>query len=260
MRRRTSRPWKQKIENLSCVFRLNGMCTAPNCFECFTEAVKAYNEPNGFLILITGQATDQSSNVGELTGQATDQSSNVGELAIECYGKQPAEMRRFFLSFCSSLPKPSPQSWFEGMVNPICVSHAYLEWLHECRHGRSLDQDTEAERGGDKEALYRLQRTEADYFSIRNGKASQPTRRKVDHLAILKIGSYFGLGNLTAEELAECLDQVCPCRQRFHSADALKRLRRQIYAKRESKSGAEGAVSLPEPPPQPTDKQDRPQR
>jgi hypothetical protein len=166
-------------------------------------------------------------------------------------------MRRFFLSFCGSLPKPSSQSWFEGMVNPICLSHAYLEWLHECRHGRSLDQDTEAERGGDPEALRRLQRTDADYFRIRNGEASQPTKRKVDHLAILEIVYYFGLGNLTAEELAECLDQVCPCGQ-LHTADVLKRLRRQIYAKRESKLRAEGAVSVLEPPPQPTDKQDRP--
>jgi hypothetical protein len=221
------------------------MCTAPNCFECFTEAVKAYNEPNGFLILITGQATDQS--------------SNVGELAIECYGKQLGKMRRFFLPFYRSLPKPSPQSWVEGMFNPICLSHAYLEWLHECRHGRPLDQDTEAERGGDEEALRRLQRTESDYFRIRNGQASQPTKRNVDHVAILKIGYHFGLGNLTAEELAKCLDQVCPCGQ-FHSADVLKRLRRQIYAKRESKLGAEGPVSALEPPPQPTDKQDRPQR
>ena len=47
------------------------------------------------------------------------------------------------------------------------------------------------------------------------------------HFGIIVQGLDFGLKKLNEEELAECLDEICPC-SRTHSADYLKKLRAQM--------------------------------
>lgn len=49
----------------------------------------------------------------------------------------------------------------------------------------------------------------------------------LDHFQIIGEGLNFGLNKLNEWELAECLDDICPCSQR-HSAQYLKKLRSQI--------------------------------
>jgi hypothetical protein len=48
-----------------------------------------------------------------------------------------------------------------------------------------------------------------------------------DHCEILELGLNLGLNALTAEELADCFEEVCPCGEP-HDADALKKLRARV--------------------------------
>ena len=45
--------------------------------------------------------------------------------------------------------------------------------------------------------------------------------------AIAKRRLNFGLDDLTSDELADCLDEICPCGQK-HSPEYLKKVRTQI--------------------------------
>ena len=45
---------------------------------------------------------------------------------------------------------------------------------------------------------------------------------------ILTQGLDFGLKELTPEELAECLDEICPCGRHKHSSEYLKKLRTRM--------------------------------
>ena len=68
------------------------------------------------------------------------------------------------------------------------------------------------------------------YWRVLNGTClPQDLKLKFsrDHFDIITQGFDFGLAQLTPEELAECLDEICPCEQR-HSPEYLKKLRTRI--------------------------------
>lgn len=48
-----------------------------------------------------------------------------------------------------------------------------------------------------------------------------------EHFDIFTRGFDFGLDKLTSEELADCVDEICPCEQK-HSPDYLKKLRARL--------------------------------
>ena len=80
------------------------------------------------------------------------------------------------------------------------------------------------------EAAHRkLMAVHRDHWRILMGKRFEDLKLKVgmDHFDIITSGLDFGLGKLTEDELADCLDTICPCLQK-HSATYLKKLRTGI--------------------------------
>jgi hypothetical protein len=79
------------------------------------------------------------------------------------------------------------------------------------------------------DAHRRLMAVHRDYWRLLSGVEFKNLKLKfaVEHFAIITQGSDFGLDALTPGELAECLDEICPCHQR-HSPEYLKKLRVRI--------------------------------
>jgi hypothetical protein len=73
-------------------------------------------------------------------------------------------------------------------------------------------------------------RVHEDFYRFRWGKASLDDLKlkfKLTHFQIIVQGLDFGLKELNEWELADCLDEICPCAQK-HSAEYLKKLRTRI--------------------------------
>jgi hypothetical protein len=51
---------------------------------------------------------------------------------------------------------------------------------------------------------------------------------ELDHFGIIMQGFDFGIDKLTPDELAACLDEICPCGKKKHSLEYLKKLRTRI--------------------------------
>jgi hypothetical protein len=51
---------------------------------------------------------------------------------------------------------------------------------------------------------------------------------ELDHFGIIMQGVDFGIDKLTPDELAACLDEICPCGKKKHSLEYLKKLRTRI--------------------------------
>ena len=91
----------------------------------------------------------------------------------------------------------------------------------------------------------RVARSTEDYQQVRFGQGPiAPFKSDLDHMDLLEIGLSLGSMNLTAEELAACFDELCPCGKTHddpsgetHDPDTLKkqlaRLKRDIEAANE---------------------------
>jgi hypothetical protein len=83
---------------------------------------------------------------------------------------------------------------------------------------------------GKKPAAHRrLMAVHRDFWQVQQGHGYQALKLKfsMDHFDLITQGFDFGLQKLTAEELAECLDEICPCDKK-HSPEYLKKLRSAI--------------------------------
>lgn len=77
-------------------------------------------------------------------------------------------------------------------------------------------------------ARNKVQRVRDDFWRAVHARQSvEPFKGNPDHCELLELGLNLGLKALTAEELADCLDEVCPCGE-SHDADALKKLRTRL--------------------------------
>jgi len=86
----------------------------------------------------------------------------------------------------------------------------------------------EKKKEGDLRAHKQLIRAEDEFWRLLNGHGPVPPF-KVDqaHTDLLELGLHLGLKVLSAEELAACFDEVCPCGT-THNADALKKQRARV--------------------------------
>lgn len=86
----------------------------------------------------------------------------------------------------------------------------------------------EKEKEGDLKAHKQLARAEDEFWRLANGHGPVPPF-KVDqaHTDLLELGLHLGLKLLTAEELADCFEEVCSC-GKPHDADALKKQRARV--------------------------------
>lgn len=181
------------------------ICSDRDPASCLQEAFAAYHQPKGYLI-ITMQEPG-------------------GKVRTESYARTPGDAG-LVLPIGSILeinPDDSPYSFFSPAHAAVAVAH----WLHLRRWRRALRADLTKADAADIPAWRRVSRTIEDYLRLRNGRAPSPIKGNADHLALLLIGRLYGIDGLTAEELAECFDEICLC-NRHHSADALKRLRAQL--------------------------------
>ena len=80
----------------------------------------------------------------------------------------------------------------------------------------------------DPDAHRMLMAVHRDYWRLLTGGRFEDLKLKFSsHFGIIVQGLDFGVARLTAEELAECLDEICPCGQK-HSPEYLKKLRSRI--------------------------------
>lgn len=78
-------------------------------------------------------------------------------------------------------------------------------------------------------AHQQLMAVHRDYWRLLSGVQFEDFRLKFgfDHFQIIIQGFDFGLQKLAPADLAECLDEICPCGQK-HSLEYLKKLRTRI--------------------------------
>jgi hypothetical protein len=81
----------------------------------------------------------------------------------------------------------------------------------------------------DPVAHRKLMRVHSDYWRLLSGDELTDLKLKFtsDHFDIMTQGFDFGFEKLTPHELADCLDELCPCGQR-HSPQYYKRVRAAI--------------------------------
>jgi hypothetical protein len=113
---------------------------------------------------------------------------------------------------------PSPQEKLEQV----------LDWFFFKRNRTPRWLAIEKEKEGDLRAHDQLVRAQDEFWRLLNGHGPVPPF-KVDlaHTDLLELGLHLGLKLLSAEELAACFDEVCPC-GKTHNADALKKQRARV--------------------------------
>jgi hypothetical protein len=76
----------------------------------------------------------------------------------------------------------------------------------------------------------KLMSVHRDYWRLQSGGRFTDLKLKFsfEHLDLIASGMDFGLDKLDAYELAECLDQICPCGRAKHSSAYAKKLRTWI--------------------------------
>lgn len=104
------------------------------------------------------------------------------------------------------------------------MDQGFVEFLHWRRFDEPLWIDLRKENAGDMSALKRILRTTEDHERIRFRKGIKPAQGDPEHALLFEVGLDLGLSALTAEELADCFEAICPCGKE-HDADALKKQR-----------------------------------
>jgi hypothetical protein len=102
------------------------------------------------------------------------------------------------------------------------------ERLHWQRHHEVLKLDLQRLEKGDTKAFDRVVTTITDDYRSRfDPKWKATFRFDLDHSALFEMGLGFGLEDLTADDVEECFDKLCPCGKK-HDAEALKKQRQRM--------------------------------
>ena len=100
-------------------------------------------------------------------------------------------------------------------------------WMCWRRFRKPLWKLVQEEWDGSVKAAKNLVRLREDWQQLERGQKLKPFKGHLDHRQILEVGLSLGLEKLTAEELADCFDQICPCGEN-HDADAMKKHRARV--------------------------------
>ena len=113
---------------------------------------------------------------------------------------------------------PSPQEKLEQI----------LDWFFFKRNRTPRWLAVEKEKEGDLKAHKQVVRANDEFWRMINGYGPvAPFKVDQAHTDLLELGLHLGLKMLSAEELADCFDEVCAC-GRSHDADALKKQRSRV--------------------------------
>jgi hypothetical protein len=116
---------------------------------------------------------------------------------------------------------------------PISEAEGIREYLHFHRHGESLQATETKDLQGNLNAWDKISRTERDIRILAHGKGPiTPFQEHVVHRQLLELVISFERERLTAEELTECFDKYCACRNRekTHDMDSLRKMRDRLEA------------------------------
>ena len=197
MTRRRSQSWKEKVHPL------------------FVEGAKVYREAAEAMDALGRQSPAEL--VAEIGTRFRQKLAEIRER----YAKNqytPTMADPYDIAFVNFGPSTWPPSEQES-------NQAFLEHLHWRRFREPLWIALQKQNGGDLDALRRVHRTIEDYERLRFGKGPiKAAKGDAEHAALFEMGLDMGLNLMTAEELADCFDAVCPC-GKTHDADALKKQR-----------------------------------
>lgn len=114
-----------------------------------------------------------------------------------------------------------PQSPESSAIFRKLVFLKYGITFRELIHQLDIDKDPAAHR--------KLMAIHRDYWQVHLGRGFRDLKLKfsMDHFDLITQGLDFGLDRLNPDELAQCLDEICPCALR-HSPEYLKKLRAQV--------------------------------
>jgi hypothetical protein len=133
---------------------------------------------------------------------------------------------------------PSPQEKREQV----------LDWLFFKRNRTPRWLALEKEKEKDLKAHTQLLRAEDEFWRLANGHGSvRPFKVNQSHTDLLELGLHLGLKLLTAEELADCFDELCSC-GKSHDADALKKQRARVLKDLEKAQQQSIRYALRRPP------------
>jgi hypothetical protein len=123
-----------------------------------------------------------------------------------------------------------------------------LDWFFFKRNRTPRWLAIAREKEGDLRAHEQLVRAEDEFWRLLNGHGPVPPF-KVDqpHTDLLELGLHLGLKVLSAEELADCFDEVCPC-GKTHNADALKKQKARVLKDLEATFSQSLRYALRRPP------------
>jgi len=130
-------------------------------------------------------------------------------------------------------PELSRPSWahvggagYKGPSSEEKVTHV-LDWYFFKRFRIPLRLALEKESRGDLKAHKQIVRAKDEFWQLGHGLRVAPFKVNETHSDLIEVGLNLGLGSLTAEELADCFDYLCPCGKE-HDADALKKQRGRV--------------------------------
>jgi len=105
-----------------------------------------------------------------------------------------------------------------------------LGWLAFNKFGKSIGELKDGDAAGDEKSSRQLLSVQKAYQDWRYGKLDIiNTRFKLDshHIQIMQAGLELGLRDLSPNELADCYDEVCNCRE-SHDPENMNKLRTRV--------------------------------
>jgi len=112
----------------------------------------------------------------------------------------------------------------------ISEGHSMFHWLCWFKYGRTVERLLREYESGSLRAAKQLHGLSLEYDKWRFGK-QDPNKLKfkadLDHFELMIGGLNLGIKELTAEELADCFDELSPCGKQ-HYPENLRKLRARI--------------------------------
>lgn len=102
-----------------------------------------------------------------------------------------------------------------------------FEWYFFKRFRYPLAMALQRERTGDLDAHEHLARARSEFWKKGHGYRVPQFKVNEIHSDLMEPGFGLGITELSAEELADCFDSVCPC-GKLHDAEAMKKQRGRV--------------------------------
>ena len=96
-----------------------------------------------------------------------------------------------------------------------------LAWFAWNRYGKTFKQLLEEDRNGVRQSSLGV------FGGIETDPENIEFKRDREHQVLIQYGLSLGIESISAEELADCFDELCPC-GKTHSPENLRKLRARV--------------------------------